>query len=249
MRFRLVLYTILAASLCFPFPAKGQVVSINFDDGYIDPLTTGAVARLEKEGFRATFYPHTNELGTPGHMTFQQLRLLASNGHEVSPHSVTHPDLTALPPVKMQTEILNSRNIFLLNGLRAYSFAYPFGAYNTLVISELKKAGFLFARGTDSDDQNNTTSNRWALMSESLTRLTSLAQIEIELQKTINEKSWFVMVIHEIKAQSDSDRLYTITPEFFNQMIDLIVEYRISVRTNRQAACAYFKTGCGPLIQ
>ncbi|TSC69537.1 MAG: polysaccharide deacetylase, partial [Parcubacteria group bacterium Gr01-1014_70] len=222
VRLAVLVFTLAASPSVF-----GQgAVSFNFDDGYCDSLIH-AVWRLEKAGFRATFYPHTSEIGKFGHMTWQDLRTLAAKGHEVSPHTVNHLDLTTLPLTGMQAEIFGSRNEFISEKLRAYSFAYPEGEYNVAVVAELKRAAFLFARGADDYDLNSAATDRWALYSHSLVYN---ATIEIEeVKKNIlrakQENAWYIMVIHEIKpGPLDGSRPYTVTPEFLQTVINFLVQ-------------------------
>lgn len=225
----------------------GGVVSLNFDDGYIDGYNQAW--RLEKAGFRATFYPHTSEIGEPGHMTWQDLRTLAVNRHEVSLHSVTHSDLTIIPLEQMQLEILNSRNAFTQQKLKPHSFAYPFGEYNQNVINEVKKAGLLFARGADSYDLNSPASSRWALYSLSVTVHTATEELINFMERAMVENKWFIIVIHEVKENPKPGRDYTITPAFLQQIINLLAQMHIPVRTNLEASCIIYKVGCNLAIQ
>lgn len=256
MHFRVVLFyarlaVFVFAALGVPPAVFGQgIVSINFDDGYRDALTH-AVWRLEKADMRATFYPHISEIGEVGHMTWQDLRVLAAKGHEVSSHTVTHRDLTALVFADMQAEIFGSRNMFINEKLRAYSFAYPFGSYNSAVVDELKRNGFLFARGADDSDLNNAISNRWALYSFSIISSTTIEELDCLLTRAIGENKWLILVVHEIKPVLDPARIYTITPTFLQQIVNLLYVKRasLSVLTNTQAACAIYKVGCGVVIR
>jgi len=82
-----------------PPPAATTVVSLTFDDGSWTQWS--ARQTLRDHNMRATFYVNSGlTTDQPGgwRMTWSQLRDLAADGHEITGHTLTHPDLTQLTP-------------------------------------------------------------------------------------------------------------------------------------------------------
>jgi peptidoglycan/xylan/chitin deacetylase (PgdA/CDA1 family) len=125
-------------------------VSLTFDDGYADAATEAAPL-LRRYGDVATFFVATGYIGTPGHMTRTQVRDLAHAGMEIGAHTVTHPDLTLLPPSAVEKEVRSSRSVLqAISGQPVDAFAYPAGRYSASVEAVVREAGYTVAASTDS---------------------------------------------------------------------------------------------------
>ncbi len=137
-------------------PARGNgrrdhnLASITFDDGYRDNFEQ-ALPILERRGLRASFFLATGFLGrsfrswAADHpmMSDEQVQRLASLGHEIGAHSVTHRKLTELPADVVRRETADSKALLEdLTGGPVVSFAYPKGAYDDAVKRAVADAGF-----------------------------------------------------------------------------------------------------------
>ncbi len=126
-----------------PLPPKPVIIT--FDDGYAS-LVVNAFPVLERCRFPATVFVVTREIG--GSNTWDQsqqfpLRALLSadeirhsrtDGIEFAPHSRTHAHLMACPPEEMRAEICGSAtDLMAVTGVRASSFAYPYGEHDESV--------------------------------------------------------------------------------------------------------------------
>ena len=116
-------------------PAKPIVVT--FDNGYV-PQATFAPAVLSRYGWPGVL----NEI-TEHHLANWRLRHLISLGWEIDSHSLTHPDLTTLPPSELRRQLVASRR-FLQHTFHipVNSFCYPSSRYNATVIAGVKAAGY-----------------------------------------------------------------------------------------------------------
>lgn len=76
-------------------------------------------------------------------MTWAQLRQLATAGHEIGSHSLSHDILTQLAPDCLSEEVAGSRRI-LQDGLAAPidAFCYPNGDVDDSVAAEVRAAGY-----------------------------------------------------------------------------------------------------------
>ena len=124
--------------------ARGQLtrhlVSITFDDGYLDNATTAAPIMREL-GLSATFFvstdmiestkpfPHDVERGRPQqpHMTWDDLRGLAANGFDIGSHTCSHVDMGKIPVDEAERELRVSRERLegeLRQSIRLFAFPY-----------------------------------------------------------------------------------------------------------------------------
>ena len=134
-------------------PAKSVIIS--FDDGW--SAQEGVVrAELEPRGMHAVFFVYTAAVGaTPnnsGYISWEQLRILESAGHEVQSHTVSHGRLTDMPPSQLDREMRESRATIEREMHHSVEVvAYPFGIYDERVMRAASAAGYLFGLRADAD--------------------------------------------------------------------------------------------------
>ena len=147
--FRIVPFGRLPAECQRP-PGSGNVIAITFDDGRLDNYVH-ALPILEDVGVKATFFIITSAIG--GTFTFtgyqspmmdeSQLREVASLGHEIAAHGVSHARLDCIPLPDAFSELVNSkRHLEDLIGMPVPSMAYPFGEFNRAVRDCAAEAGY-----------------------------------------------------------------------------------------------------------
>jgi peptidoglycan/xylan/chitin deacetylase (PgdA/CDA1 family) len=142
----LALTTAGLAAMAVPAQAAGPtVVSLTFDDGNADQLNAAQI--LNNNGLKGTFFITSGVIGTPNYMTVANLQGLAAAGHEIAGHTVTHPDLTALPVDEATRQVCNDRVNLTNWGFRVTSFAYPFAAENATTEGIARNCGYNSARG------------------------------------------------------------------------------------------------------
>jgi peptidoglycan/xylan/chitin deacetylase (PgdA/CDA1 family) len=126
-------------------PTKPVIIS--FDDGW-DNQYVHALPSLEKYHYIATFFVVTNSVGTPGFLSWSQLRQMLAQGMRIGSHSRSHPRLDKINnPTVLWDQIYASKQI-LETELAApvNEFAYPYGAYNSTTEATVKSAGYKTAR-------------------------------------------------------------------------------------------------------
>ncbi|KAF0113552.1 MAG: putative hydrolase [Rhodospirillaceae bacterium] len=118
-----------------PLPERWAVIT--FDDATAGQFRH-ARSLLRKFGFSATFYVPTQWVvdrrgefpDSEPAMSIDQLRLMISDGHQIAPHSNTHPRFTELDDEKVRHEIETSvRFLFDHFGVRSRDFCLPYGLY------------------------------------------------------------------------------------------------------------------------
>jgi len=79
-------------------------------------------------------------------MSCQELRRMSSLGATVGSHTVTHPNLCAIPEAAVANELMQSKDYFeSIISKKVKWFAYPGGCYNSQVINIVSEAGYTFA--------------------------------------------------------------------------------------------------------
>lgn len=140
---------------------RGKRVAFTFDDGFENVLTH-ALEPLARHGFRAIVFLVPGQLGgwnewdLPGGevreklMDAAQVRDWLAAGHQIGAHTMTHPDLTEIPPAQAREEISASRKALEdAFGQPVEHFCYPYGTRNEAVRDLVAEAGFRTACTTD----------------------------------------------------------------------------------------------------
>jgi peptidoglycan/xylan/chitin deacetylase (PgdA/CDA1 family) len=129
----------------------GRSVVLTFDDGYKSFLQY-AYPVLRELGFTATLFVYTDYVGAGRNsLSWEELARLADEGFEIGAHSKTHTDLRrkageadATFARRMQAEL--GQTLFEKHlGRPVRSFAYPFGAADSDVVTKVKDAGYHYA--------------------------------------------------------------------------------------------------------
>ncbi len=117
-------------------------VVITFDDGHASNVTK-ALPILVRKGFVAEFFITTGFVGTPNHVTVDDLIRLKDAGMGIGSHSVTHPMLNDLSDSEADRELRESR-VFLegITGIEVVGFSAPGGRTKDAVPGLAKRAGY-----------------------------------------------------------------------------------------------------------
>jgi peptidoglycan/xylan/chitin deacetylase (PgdA/CDA1 family) len=128
-----------------------KVVILTFDDGY-ESQYSNAKPILDKYGFKATFYIVCNYVGSgDNRMTWEEIKSLQQEGHDIASHTMNHDDLSKLTPQEVEYEVAQSKQCLLEQGINPKSFAYPFngGSDDPSVISAVASHYELARTATD----------------------------------------------------------------------------------------------------
>jgi peptidoglycan/xylan/chitin deacetylase (PgdA/CDA1 family) len=129
-------------------PLPRRPVVLTFDDGYrSDYAHAGPV-------LRRLHWPGVLNLALRnlrrGGITIPEVRRLIAWGWEIDSHTLTHPDLTTLPPQALRHELVGSRaEIRRRFGQPARFFCYPAGRYDPAVVAAVRAAGYEAATTED----------------------------------------------------------------------------------------------------
>ncbi|OLT32011.1 hypothetical protein BJF79_36545 [Actinomadura sp. CNU-125] len=143
-----VLVAALLMSVLAAVPARAAattVVSLTFDDGVRDQYDNARPV-LDDHGMDGTFYINSARVDTPGYMSQAQLQTMASGGHEIGGHTITHANVPSLPEEEKQRQVCDDRVALLNLGFEVTSFAYPYGAVDPASMDVAEECGYNNAR-------------------------------------------------------------------------------------------------------
>ncbi len=144
---------------------KECAISYTYDDGLEEHYTL-VFPEMEKRNIKGTFWiwgkciENESEMQGKPRITWEQIKEMASSGHEISNHSWSHKNLTKLTLDELKMEIeKNDSAIFEKTGIRSRTFCYPFNAFNDTVLQLASKNRVAtrtrqYALGTQSTPNN-----------------------------------------------------------------------------------------------
>lgn len=220
-----------------PLAFNRALVSVTFDDGWANQYQN-AFPLLTQHGLPATFYIISGELADqPDYMSGVQVQNLKTAGHEIGSHTVTHPDLTTLSAAQMQQEMSQSQaTLQSLLGVPVTDFAYPYGAYNASTIV----TGKLYYQSQRTVNAGFNTKDNFDLAQlkiEEVDSNISQAQVQGWINAAIAQKSWLILVYHEIAVTptDPTDALYDTQPADLNAELAYLKNSGVATVTVNQA--------------
>lgn len=134
-----------AAPSASPTPAAARpTVVLGFDDGFKTAYTAGRL--MTEAGLAGTFYVNSGSLGSSKYMSWDDVKTLSSQGHEIGGHTVTHASLPSLDSDEQLAEICRDRAAIAEKVGAPRSFAYPYGASNATAEKSVARCGYTTAR-------------------------------------------------------------------------------------------------------
>ncbi len=72
---------------------------------------------------------------------WDELKAIASNGHELGNHSLSHPRLDNLTGAEQERELVEASGLMRESGFECHSVAFPYGAFNSYTFPAMTAAG------------------------------------------------------------------------------------------------------------
>ncbi len=216
-----------------PAQYNRALISLTFDDGYKSIYNNG-LPELKKYGMVSTQYLLTGTTTYPDYMTIAMMQEFKNQGSEIAGHTITHANLTTLTFAQLTSELADSqaqlRTWFGSNA--AKNFATPYGAYNSTVISEIKKY-YRSHRSVEEGYNTKDNFNIYDIRVHNMLNTTTPAQVQTWVNQAIATKSWLVLVFHEIG--SGTDPTYSTSTTNLDLELNNIKQSGIVVKTVDQA--------------
>ena len=132
--------SLLGEFLAQKTPPKSVILT--FDDGHESNFVV-ALPILQRFGFRADFFVTVANIGRPGFMNWEQLRLLLDAGMSVQSHGLHHRDLTGIREDLLADELRTAKDRLECNLARPVKyFAIPGGFADRGVYLAARAAGY-----------------------------------------------------------------------------------------------------------
>lgn len=208
------------------------LVSLTFDDGWKSIYTNG-LPILSAHHVLSTQYILTGNIDNdPLYMTSSDVQALKDAGHQIASHTVTHPDLTTLAFNDMMAELTNSKNFLENNfGSPVQDFASPYGAYNSSSITAIKTL-YRSHRSVDEGYNSKDNFDLYNIRVQNILTTTTPEQVASWVTKAKTDKTWLVLVYHQVDGSGDS---YAVTPAGLEAHISAIEQSGLPVKTVDQA--------------
>lgn len=132
--------------LCYDFWADGKkhALTMSYDDGKREDLRLLEI--FDQHGIRGSFHLNSGKIGSDLYVTAEEVRERYRN-HEISAHTVTHPNLRLVPHEALIYEVLEDRRE--LEAICAYpvrGMSYPFGKCDSRVTAGIRELGICYSR-------------------------------------------------------------------------------------------------------
>lgn len=153
--YRTITFAELLWSLDRGTPLPPKPVILSFDDGWAEHAHWLS-SELATRGMRGVLFVFTGAVAPKrnggGYISWEELRALEQDGHEVQSHTVSHARLPTLPDDAVVRELVTSRERIQSElGHDARVLAYPFGDFDARVARAAARAGYELAVRADAD--------------------------------------------------------------------------------------------------
>lgn len=215
-------------------PLNRAIVTLTYDEMNKNVYTYG-YPLFTKYNMKGDLYLLSNQLGTAGMMTKDQLLAYKNFGFEIGSHTVTHPYLTQITSAQLDTELKDSQTaLSSYFGIPINSFASPYGEYNDDVVAAIKKY-YKSHRTTDEDFNTKDNFDPYKIKAWSIESDMSADYVKALIDKAVAEKTWLVLVYHDIRPDDGSGDLWTTTPANMESVLSYLQTKGVAVETTPQA--------------
>lgn len=174
------------------------LVAFVFDDGTTQDLSV-VKPILDAAAIKATFAISTQFVGGTGRLTWDQIRQLAADGHEISNHGTAHATLGAITDrATILAEVFAPLAIFHAEGLYPTGFTYAGGTSNPTV-REIVRENHDYAlaiNGSAAVAGNAQPFKTYALDRKAITNVSTLASHTANVDTAIAGNQFLIFYSH-----------------------------------------------------
>jgi|GEM_PF-89336 len=205
---------------------KKAAVALTFDD-----WTAGhpaiVVPELRDRDMHATFFLTVQSWNA---INWSRVAQAAADGNEIANHSKTHRDLITLSAADKADEIRGAKAVIdQQQGLKAITFAYPFGSHNSAVIDSVRASGHIGARGVQPPSGNygyhfaSSDDDYYKIRTFSMDNTVTLQQYEQQLDNILSGGGLLTYLYHSVFNEEVSDNSYAmIHQDDLQKQLDLV---------------------------
>jgi peptidoglycan/xylan/chitin deacetylase (PgdA/CDA1 family) len=222
------------------------MASITFDDFPKSAWEAGGRI-LDRLGVKATYYTSARFCGavTDGevHYDGDDLRAVWADGHEIGCHTASHAPLSLATAGDLEEEArANARFLHReVPGLRATTFAYPYGALN-FATKRAAARRFTGCRGTLPGINRGWVDPGYLRAVCLERRILDAAPVEPWIDQTVAQTGWLILLTHDVAADPSP---YGITPSTLEATLTRMLEAGIVIRPVGAVCADLFGTPSG----
>lgn len=172
------------------------MVSFVFDDANDTDYLVGREI-FSEHGATASTAVTTDFIGTPEHLSPDQILALQSSGWEIMAHTASHPNLKSLSREELEKEFRRSNNELERIGAKVNNLVYPYNK-NDETVRDVAAQFYRSARG-GTNSFNSSALDLYMIRSFSM-KHDSAAMMAL-IDKAWSEQKWLVFYQHEINAK------------------------------------------------
>lgn len=216
-------------------PLNRALVSITIDESASTVYKYGYPI-FKKYNTVGTFYILSSDLNKKGMMTKKQFTDFRNLGFEIGSHTVTHPYLNQITTTQLDSELKNSQTAIssYFSGMPVTDFSSPYGVYNDQVISYIKKY-YQSHRSTDNDYNGRDNFDPYKINAFSIESQMDANYAKAIIDKAIKDKTWVVLVYHDIRPDDGSGFEWTTTPQNMESILTYLKQNNVATVTTSQA--------------
>lgn len=227
--FRLALYPIIGDgtnvtidNFRYNVSERAKII-FTFDDGTVGDLVAEKILTANNQ--RAVSFVTISWLNHTNFMTLDDLKKLQNAGWDISSHTISHPNLTAMDDNNMTVELNNSYDWLVNNGFQksAGFIAYPFGYYNDNVIAKTKQR-YIFGRYVMGGIQSHLTpelgNDLYKLKTVEARNNTPVQLVKSQIDSTIDQEQLIILLFHRIVSNNPTK--YEYLESDFKQISDYV---------------------------
>ena len=186
--------TVSSTARSAPMPT---FVSLTFDDTFAAQAAAGR--ELATRGMRGTFYVNSTRIGHEGFMTLDEIRALASVGHEIGGHTLHHVHLPELDRDEATRQVCDDRARLLELGFDVRSFAYPGGQTDPRTSLIVAGCGYASARLITGGFETLPAANPYSLRIAASNQASSTAEaLKAQIARLDGKGGWATLVFHDV---------------------------------------------------
>lgn len=214
----------------------GPLITFTFDDVPRSVLDN-AIPVLDHFGIRATLYfaLEIRDEGGP-YCDESDIESLASDGHEIGCHTLTHYSLRHGSPEGLYDDALEGKRALesILDGHPVDHFSYPFG--EVTLRAKMRLQNVFRSMRTSTPGLNVGRVDRNYLRAQPLYGArTDLRRLRSEVARACECGAWLILYTHEVVDQPDD---YGTSPRDFRAVVEAAVESGARIATLSQALAA-----------
>ncbi|MCM3784323.1 polysaccharide deacetylase family protein [Neobacillus mesonae] len=213
---------------------SGPVV-VFVDDDVTDSVLSRWKPIFDLKGIKITLAAVTDNVGTEGKLTLNQLKQLQSEGHEIVSHTKTHPNLTPLTEAQLDKEFGDSYKWLKKNGFKgADTLVYPYGIDTTNLLVK-KVARRYYEHGIDNKASYNLSPIDNFFVGRVDSDYATLATLKSRLDTAIQQNGFLVVLTHCWRPDGDINSTGTFSSDKISQFIDYVKSKSVPIMTFGEA--------------